>query len=195
MPAFSRHRASTRGLIAAPWTPASRLPCSRGSNQRITILQKVECPDFLELPRTVGFADDWKANHNAHKPAGSDVGDRKGIVATTYAMLTFHEFLAKKAVVYPDLFRIQPFVGRAQPIPLKPTPKPRHRLGGGEKRCGERLKVVNATNIIHTIFGEVVTRLPNSETQEGSSSMPSVTTLHMHFTHMTERTFLVVSAY
>jgi hypothetical protein len=25
----SRHRASTRGLIAAPWTPASRLPCSR----------------------------------------------------------------------------------------------------------------------------------------------------------------------
>ena len=48
-------------------------------------------------------------------------------------MLTFHEFLAKKAKVYPDLFRIQPFVGLAQPIPSKPTqrtPKPRHRLGG-----------------------------------------------------------------
>jgi hypothetical protein len=26
----SKHRASTRGLIAAPWTPASHLPCSRG---------------------------------------------------------------------------------------------------------------------------------------------------------------------
>ena len=25
----SRYRASTRGLIAAPWTPASHLPCSR----------------------------------------------------------------------------------------------------------------------------------------------------------------------
>ena len=82
----------------------------------------------------VWFADDLGANHNAHKPPGSDVGDRKGILATTYAMQTFHEFLAKKAKVYPDLFRIQPFVGLAQPIPLKPTPKPRRRLGGGERR-------------------------------------------------------------
>jgi hypothetical protein len=52
-------------------------------------------------------------------------------------MLTFHEFLAKKAMVYPDLFRIQPFIGLAQPIPLKPikrTPKPGRRLGGVEKR-------------------------------------------------------------
>jgi hypothetical protein len=40
----------------------------------------------------------------------SDVGGRKGIQAPTYTMLTFHEFLAKKAMVYPDLFRIQPFV-------------------------------------------------------------------------------------
>jgi len=48
-------------------------------------------------------------------------------------MQTFQEFLAKKAVVLPDLFRIQPFVGLAQPIPLKPTPKPRHRLGGAPK--------------------------------------------------------------
>jgi hypothetical protein len=53
-------------------------------------------------------------------------------------MLTFHEFLAKKAMVYPDLFRIQPFVGLAQPIPLKPTRKPRHRLGGVEKRSKVR---------------------------------------------------------
>jgi hypothetical protein len=51
-------------------------------------------------------------------------------------MLTFHEFLAKKAMVLPDLFRIQPFVGLAQPIPLKatrPTSKPRHRLGVAER--------------------------------------------------------------
>jgi hypothetical protein len=50
-------------------------------------------------------------------------------------MLTFHKFLAKKAVVVPDLFRIQPFIGLAQPIPLKPTQRtrmPRHRLGGVE---------------------------------------------------------------
>jgi hypothetical protein len=44
-------------------------------------------------------------------------------------MLTFREFLAKKAMVYPDLFRIQPFVGLAQPIPLKAKPKPGRRLG------------------------------------------------------------------
>jgi hypothetical protein len=49
-------------------------------------------------------------------------------------MQTFHEFLAKKALVLPNLFRIQPFVGLAQPIPVKKlTPMPRHRLGGGEK--------------------------------------------------------------
>jgi hypothetical protein len=48
-------------------------------------------------------------------------------------MLTFHEFLAKKAKVYPNLFRIQPFVGLAQSIPLKPLPKPRHRVGVAPK--------------------------------------------------------------
>jgi hypothetical protein len=49
-------------------------------------------------------------------------------------MLTFHEFLAKKAMVLPNLFRIEPFIGLAQPIPLKkPTIKPRHRFGSGEK--------------------------------------------------------------
>ena len=30
VPNISPHRAATRGLIAAPWTPASHLPCSRG---------------------------------------------------------------------------------------------------------------------------------------------------------------------
>jgi hypothetical protein len=53
-------------------------------------------------------------------------------------MQTFHEFLAKKAMVLPKLFRIEPFIGLAQPIPLKPTikrtVKPRHRLGGVERR-------------------------------------------------------------
>ncbi len=47
-------------------------------------------------------------------------------------MQTFHEFLAKKAMVLPNLFRIEPFIGLAQPIPLKPTikrtPKPGRRL-------------------------------------------------------------------
>ena len=49
-------------------------------------------------------------------------------------MQTFHEFLAKKAMVLPNLFRIEPFIGLAQPIPLKPTikrtVKPGRRLGG-----------------------------------------------------------------
>jgi hypothetical protein len=50
-------------------------------------------------------------------------------------MLTFRKFLAKKAKVYPDLFRIEPFIGLAQPIPLKKLPpKPRRRLGGVERR-------------------------------------------------------------
>ena len=44
-------------------------------------------------------------------------------------MQTFHEFLAKEAVVLPDLFRIQPFVGLAQPIPLKPIIKPMVKPG------------------------------------------------------------------
>jgi hypothetical protein len=51
-------------------------------------------------------------------------------------MQTFHEFLAKKAVVLPNLFRIEPFVGLAQPIPLKPTgrtPKPDRRHKGAAK--------------------------------------------------------------
>jgi hypothetical protein len=43
-------------------------------------------------------------------------------------MLTFHEFLAKKAMVLPNLFRIEPFIGLAQPIPIKPTPRPLNRL-------------------------------------------------------------------
>jgi hypothetical protein len=47
-------------------------------------------------------------------------------------MQTFHEFLAKKVFVLPNLFRIEPFIGLAQPIPLKPTikqtPNPRSRL-------------------------------------------------------------------
>ena len=60
------------------------------------------------------------------------MGVGKGIWAATYAMQTFHEFLAKKAMVLPNLFRIEPFIGLAQPIPLKAKPKPRRRLGGGE---------------------------------------------------------------
>jgi hypothetical protein len=82
--------------------------------------------------------DDLEANHNAHKPPDAILCGRKGIQATTYTMLTFHEFLAMKAKVYPDLFRIQPFIGLAQPIPLKPTPKPGRRLRGGEKRSKGR---------------------------------------------------------
>jgi hypothetical protein len=54
-------------------------------------------------------------------------------------MLTFHEFLAKKAMVLPNLFRIAPFIGLAQPIPLKPTIKrtenARRRLGGRNRRA------------------------------------------------------------
>jgi hypothetical protein len=56
-------------------------------------------------------------------------------------MLTFREFLAKKAMLLPNLFRIEPFIGLAQPIPLKPikrTVKPGSRLGGGEKRAKVR---------------------------------------------------------
>ena len=64
--------------------------------------------------------------------ARSERRRQKGHLATTYAMLTFQEFLAKKAMVLPNLFRIEPFIG-LDPVPLKPTPKPRHRLGGGEK--------------------------------------------------------------
>jgi hypothetical protein len=49
-------------------------------------------------------------------------------------MQTFHEFLAKKAMVLPDLFRIEPFVGLAQPIPLKKLPpKPGRRLDGVQR--------------------------------------------------------------
>jgi hypothetical protein len=53
-------------------------------------------------------------------------------------MQTFREFLAMKAKVCPDLFRIQPFVGLAQPIPLKPTRKPGRRPVGVEKRLRGR---------------------------------------------------------
>jgi hypothetical protein len=56
-------------------------------------------------------------------------------------MQTFHEFLAKKAMVLPNLFRIQPFIGLAQPIPLQPmkrTVRPRSRFGGGERRSKRR---------------------------------------------------------
>jgi hypothetical protein len=74
--------------------------------------------------------DDLEANEKAEKPPESDVGVGKGIGATTYTMQTFHEFLAKKAMVLPNLFRIEPFIGLAQPIPLKAKPKPRHRLNG-----------------------------------------------------------------
>jgi hypothetical protein len=76
------------------------------------------------------------ANEKPQKLPEAILGVRKGILAATYTMLTFHEFLAKKAVVLPNLFRIEPFIGLAQPIPLKPTikrtVKPRHRLGGGD---------------------------------------------------------------
>jgi hypothetical protein len=90
---------------------------------------------LLALCRCNGFPT-MGANENAHKPPGSDVGRRKGIQAATYGMQAFREFLTKKAVVLPNLFRIEPFIGLAQPIPLKPvkrTPKPRSRLGGGER--------------------------------------------------------------
>jgi hypothetical protein len=36
-------------------------------------------------------------------------------------------------MVLPNLFRIESFIGLAQPIPLKPLPKPRRRLRGVEK--------------------------------------------------------------
>jgi hypothetical protein len=91
----------------------------------------------------VWFADALEANEKAEKPPQRDVGEGNGIVATTKGMLTFQEFLAKKAMVLPDLFRIQPFIGLAQPIPLKSikrTPKPRHRLKGVEKRRGRQIK-------------------------------------------------------
>lgn len=53
----------------------------------------------------------------------------RAFLATKYAILTFHEFLAKKAMVLPNLFRIEPFIGLAQPIPLKKlTPKRSVRL-------------------------------------------------------------------
>jgi hypothetical protein len=55
-------------------------------------------------------------------------------------MLTFHEFLAKKAMVLPDLFRIEPFIGLAQPIPLKkptvPAPKKYRRFRDAPKLPG-----------------------------------------------------------
>jgi hypothetical protein len=83
--------------------------------------------------------DDLDANERAEKPPGSDVGVGKGIQAATYRMQTFHEFLAKKAMVLPNLFRIEPFIGLAQPIPLKkPTINPGRRLGGVEKRMRVR---------------------------------------------------------
>jgi hypothetical protein len=53
-------------------------------------------------------------------------------------MLTLHEFLAKNAMVLPNLFRIQPFVGLAQPISLKPKLKRRSRLRSVEKRVRVR---------------------------------------------------------
>jgi hypothetical protein len=40
-------------------------------------------------------------------------------------MQTFHQFIAKKALVLPNLFRIEPFIGLAQPIPLKSTGRTR----------------------------------------------------------------------
>jgi hypothetical protein len=54
---------------------------------------------------------------------GKDHRGQKAHLATSYAMPTFHEVPAKKAVVLPDLFRIEPLIGLAQPIPLKPTIK------------------------------------------------------------------------
>jgi hypothetical protein len=76
-----------------------------------------------------------QATDNAPKPPEASVGDGKGIQATIYFMQTFQEFLAKKAVVLPDPFRIQPFVGLTQPIPLM---QPRRR----PRTPGRRLKGV-----------------------------------------------------
>jgi hypothetical protein len=60
-------------------------------------------------------------------------------------MQTFHEFLAKKAMVLPNLFRIEPLIGLAQPIPLKPTikrtVKAGSRLGGGERRARVLMRI------------------------------------------------------
>jgi len=84
-----------------------------------------------------GCAGDLGADDTAPMPPAASVGVGMPIVATTYDMQTFHQFLAKKAVVLPDLFRIQPFVGLAQPIKLTPpterTPKARRRLGSGPR--------------------------------------------------------------
>jgi len=50
----SRHRASTRGLIAAPWTPASHLPCSRDAPpaRMFRLWQCVFGLLFVLLPKT-----------------------------------------------------------------------------------------------------------------------------------------------
>jgi hypothetical protein len=48
-----------------------------------------------------GVDDGLRADDSAHVPPGSDVGNGKGVGG-----LTFHEFLAKKAVVLLDPFRI-----------------------------------------------------------------------------------------
>jgi hypothetical protein len=93
----------------------------------VSVKGVIECPPVPFLGQ-VSLTDDLGANPNAEKPPGSGVGEGKGIQATTYAMLTFHEFLAKKAMVLPNLFRIEPFIGLAQPIPLKATPTPRRRF-------------------------------------------------------------------
>jgi len=44
-------------------------------------------------------------------------------------MQTFHEFLAKKAVVLPNLFRIEPFFGLAQPISAVASTAMRSAIG------------------------------------------------------------------
>jgi hypothetical protein len=69
------------------------------------------------------FADDLEANEKAEKPPEAKLSEGKGIQATTYTMQTFHEFLSKKAMVLPNLFRIEPFISFAQPIPRPPEAK------------------------------------------------------------------------
>jgi hypothetical protein len=90
----------------------------------------LECPP-VPLLGQVWFADDLEANQNAPSRQEATWAIERACGRLHTGMQSFHEFLAKKAKVYPDLFRIQRFVGLAQPIPLKPTertPKPGRRL-------------------------------------------------------------------
>src|SRR5262249_44572275 len=64
-------------------------------------------------------------------------------------MQTFHQFLAKKALVLPNLFRIEPFIGLAQPIPLKPTEGQGSHIVGS--RAGEESRRFEQVQNVHQV--------------------------------------------